>query len=310
MLSAAWPGRADIPPKPGPGEFFHDLANAIDEEDAQEIRSLQQSTFQQAGVPIVVVTVNRMQAYDPGSPSIESFARRWFDTWGIGGQAKNDGILVIITTGDRERLSQRIIKLEERTDAEVVCAVSTESGRYDRAESFSGLCVGLLALAVGNKLFVMAKWDASASVSLGWQVTLIVLGFVAGSLLASYWHPLRRLFVTKSEMRTEVLRRAHQVFSQHGVGDTLHRGGLLIYLSLFERQLEIRADRPVAEKLSQEGLEAVRDAVLAKLREGHMTDGLVAGLDKSEALLAEALPSTGKDTSALSNEVLLFHPRP
>ena len=93
---------ADIPPRPADREFFHDLAGIIDASDTQTITNLQQEVFRQAGVPIVVVTVNQMSEYDPGSPSIESFARRWFDSWGIGTQAKNDGMLVIVSIGDRK----------------------------------------------------------------------------------------------------------------------------------------------------------------------------------------------------------------
>jgi len=93
---------AAIPPRPVDGEFFHDLANVINAADAQSIQQLQQRVFRQNGTPIVVVTINRMHDYDPDSPSVESSARRWFDSWGIGSQAKNDGMLVIVSTGDRK----------------------------------------------------------------------------------------------------------------------------------------------------------------------------------------------------------------
>ena len=93
---------AEIPPKPGPQEFLHDYANVIDDEDERTIREIQQRVFQEVQTPLVVVTVSNMRTYDPGAPSIESFAHRWFDTWGIGSQQQNDGILVIISTGDRK----------------------------------------------------------------------------------------------------------------------------------------------------------------------------------------------------------------
>lgn len=93
---------AEIPPKPGPQEFLHDYANVIDDEDERTIREIQQRVFQEVQTPLVVVTVNNMRTFDRGAPSIESFARRWFDTWGIGSQQQNDGILVIISTGDRK----------------------------------------------------------------------------------------------------------------------------------------------------------------------------------------------------------------
>lgn len=74
----------------------------IGDGDEEEIRRFQDAAFDEAGAPVVVVTVKSMRDFDPASPSIESFARRWFDTWGIGSQEKNDGVLVIISTGDRK----------------------------------------------------------------------------------------------------------------------------------------------------------------------------------------------------------------
>jgi len=216
----------------------------------------------------------------------------------------------LLTPGDREQISQRIAKLEKQTDAEVVCAVATESGRYDRAESLSGLAVGLTALISGNKLADMGGWDVSPSLSIGVQAVLVVAGFVLGSVLASYWHGLRRLLVSRGEMDAEVSRSVHQVFSRHGIGGTKHRGGVLIYLSLFERRLEVRCDRAVIGKIKQPELDAIRDAVLDKVRNGDLRGGLMAGLESAEASLAKAFPATESTPDSLSNEVLLFHPRP
>jgi len=93
---------AEIPPAPADKQFLHDYANVVDAADRQRILNLQQKVFNEVQVPLVVVTVNRMGDYVLGVPSIESFATNWFNTWGIGTRQKNDGILVIISTGDRK----------------------------------------------------------------------------------------------------------------------------------------------------------------------------------------------------------------
>lgn len=216
----------------------------------------------------------------------------------------------LLTPEDRKRIARRIAELEARTDAEVVCAVATESGRYDRAESFCGLLVGLLAVISGNKVAAMSGWDAQDTVSVGMQVVLLVGGFLAGSLLASYWHGLRRLFVSDAEMQAEVHGKVHQVFSQQGIGGTRHRGGLLIYLSLFEHRLELRCDDAVMQRITQQDLDGIRDAVLAPVREHRLVEGLLSGLDRAGEILSEAMPATEAATEELSNQMIVFHPRP
>jgi uncharacterized membrane protein YgcG len=99
------PVSAAIPPKPDDLAFFHDLAGLrgiVSSEDREAITNLQQKTFRETGVPIVAVTIDGMSQYDAESPSFESFAHRWFDIWGIGAQEKNDGMLIIVSRGDRK----------------------------------------------------------------------------------------------------------------------------------------------------------------------------------------------------------------
>jgi len=244
-----------------------------------------------AAAAVVLVVVPQAVAVHPGVGSMINAAK-------------------VISEADCKRIQERIASLEKVTDAEVVCAVATESGRYDRAESVCGLLVGLLALISSNKLLALGGWDSPDNLALGWQVTTVVVGFVLGSILSSYWHPLRRLFVSQNQMAEEVRRSVHQVFCLKGVGGTRHRGGVLIYLSLFERRLEVLSDQALAEKLSQADLEAIRDAVLEQIRAGQFAGGLLAGLDSAEERLARMLPATEAASESLSNELILFHPRP
>ena len=132
----------------------------------------------------------------------------------------------------RVRVAQRLAELEERTDAEVVCAVATESGRYDRAESLCGVLFSLVFLISAHKIMGAGSWDETASLPLSAQVLLVVVGFLLGGWLSSYCHGVRRLLVAPQEMVAEVDRSAHALFSRQGIAETTHSGGILIYLSL------------------------------------------------------------------------------
>lgn len=102
LLLSAVTAAADIPSVPEDGRLIADLAGIIHEADEQALSAFLEQVLEQCQVPIAVVTIRRMSDYDPGSPSIESFARRWFDTWGIGYRGSNNGVLVIVSSGDRK----------------------------------------------------------------------------------------------------------------------------------------------------------------------------------------------------------------
>ena len=93
---------AEIPAPPAAQNFLHDFAGVLSGTDRQQIISIQERVYNQVQVPLVVVTINRMSDYEPNKHTIESFATKWFNTWGIGTPDKDDGILVIISTGDRK----------------------------------------------------------------------------------------------------------------------------------------------------------------------------------------------------------------
>lgn len=101
-LLIAQAAQAKIPSTPQAGQFLHDYANVLNEADRQRIAAFQKQAYEKVQVPLVVVTVDRMSTYDPGAQSIETFATKWFNSWGIGSKQKDDGILVIISIGDRK----------------------------------------------------------------------------------------------------------------------------------------------------------------------------------------------------------------
>lgn len=95
--------QAEIPPRPDKGEFFHDYSGVLRNSPAvAQILEAQENCYRVYEVPIVIVTVDRISDYGGASQSIESLAARWFDTWGIGSQKRNTGILVILSVDDRK----------------------------------------------------------------------------------------------------------------------------------------------------------------------------------------------------------------
>ena len=217
----------------------------------------------------------------------------------------------ILDAQERSVIQQRIAEIEQTTSAEIVCAVANESGRYDRAESVIGLLTGCAALGIAHlinsQLTHPGDWSASG-ISLFFQLLALIIGFVIGNYLASYVVALRRPFVVSSHLEDETKRAASLLFSNHVVGKTKSRCGILVYLSLFERRIVILSDQKCRDALGDEAIETICQSTLPLLRAKQHRQAIVHAIDQLAVKLVELLPADRTiDENELSDHVLVLH---
>lgn len=81
--------------------------------------------------------------------------------------------------------------------------------------------------------------------------------------------------------------RAVTLFGKLRVWDTEHNNGVLIYLLLADRAIEIVADRGLAQRVPQATWAALVDGMRAAFREGRFEQGLVQAVDAVDTLLLQ-----------------------
>lgn len=95
--------------------------------------------------------------------------------------------------------------------------------------------------------------------------------------------------------------RAIDVFSQLRMWDTELNNGVLIYLLLADRQVEIVADRGIHSKVGREGWEKICRKMEAEFQQGNYEGGLIGGIREVTHHLVEHFPATGNDRNELPN---------
>lgn len=105
--------------------------------------------------------------------------------------------------------------------------------------------------------------------------------------------------------RADALRRARQVFAHLGMHLTAERHGVLIYLALEDRKLAVVGDEGIHGRVGDTYWEAVRDLMIARLRDGRALDAVLAGVAEVGRVLAEHFPRRPDDRNELSDEVSL-----
>ena len=89
-------------PKPDAG-YVTDIANLLTDAEEEEIEQWLWQVESRSNVEIAVVTIHSLADYDGlANRSIESFATALFDHYGVGNMPKNDGVLLLVSKGDRK----------------------------------------------------------------------------------------------------------------------------------------------------------------------------------------------------------------
>ena len=87
--------------------------------------------------------------------------------------------------------------------------------------------------------------------------------------------------------------RALDIFAQLRIWDTAHNNGVLIYLLLADRNVEIIADRGIDAKVGADGWENICKQMEAEFRSGNFERGAIKGIEAVSRELAKYFPSAG-----------------
>jgi uncharacterized membrane protein len=87
--------------------------------------------------------------------------------------------------------------------------------------------------------------------------------------------------------------RALDIFSSLRIWDTAHNNGVLIYLLLADRNVEIVADRGIDAKVGADGWEKICREMEADFRAGKFERGAIKGIEAVSRQLAAHFPGRG-----------------
>lgn len=100
--------------------------------------------------------------------------------------------------------------------------------------------------------------------------------------------------------------RAIELFSQLRVWDTEANSGVLIYVQLLDRKVEIVADRGIDARVGQDFWNAVCARMQAAFRAGRFAAGALAAIDEITAALAGHFPPGGENPNELPDRPLVL----
>lgn len=126
-------------------------------------------------------------------------------------------------------------------------------------------------------------------------------------------HSCEIRFVVESNLdSTEIWHRVHprdramHLFGQLNVWDTAQNNGLLLYVLLADKAIEIVVDRGIREVLPDSHWQQVLAQITASYKAGAFTDSTIAALDKISKDLAIHFAPIAGDKNELPNKATLI----
>jgi putative membrane protein len=195
----------------------------------------------------------------------------------------------------RERVQAAVATVELATAAEIVVTVRRASGSYRHVDFLVGFLVSwvvLWALLFLPQAFPIESFPID-----------VIVGFGAGVLLSSATPALRRALCGRASLQQAAVQAAKAAFVDLGVSKTRDRTGILVYLSIFERELVLVPDVGVDVEAMGEDWTRAEGMLRTSLAEGPNLDRFVAQLEALAPTLGRHLPRRADDVNELHDGV-------
>ena len=101
-------------------------------------------------------------------------------------------------------------------------------------------------------------------------------------------------------------KRAVELFGRFNIWDTEHNNGVLIYLLLADRDVEIVADRGIHQHIGHDGWQAVCSEMEVLFRKGEFETGVLQGIAHISAVLEKHFPQIGASKNEVTNKPLIM----
>jgi putative membrane protein len=200
-----------------------------------------------------------------------------------------------LTNQSKAALAEAVRAVESCSSAELVVAVRPRSGSYLHADLIWGILAALVALAV----LLYSRWTFGL---IWFLIDPVVVGVLA-ALAASRISLLRRTLTRWAKRRERVETAARSTFVERRIHTTSGQTGILLYISVLEREAAVVVDAGVEALAATEAWGKAIGEIEEAVRRGADGAAVAEKIRGLAALLSPALERSAADVDELPNEV-------
>ncbi len=205
---------------------------------------------------------------------------------------------------DLERIKKAVRDAESKISGEIVPVFVERSGVYSianyRAALIGAASVFLLIIIFDRYVPSLAVYDPVLIFS------LVMLGGFIGALKSHFINPVKRFMLSQAHLDQATQKRAETAFLEEEVFNTRQRTGILIFISFFEHEVIVMADKGINKVVDQKEWNTLVRIMIEHIKKGKITDGIVSAITRcGDILLEKGFMITPDDVNELGDELRL-----
>ncbi len=205
---------------------------------------------------------------------------------------------------DLERIKKAVREAESKISGEIVPVFVEKSGAYTIATYRAGL---IAAAAAFLFIVIFDRYVPSLAVydPLLIFVSVMLVGSI-GASLAHFINPVKKLMLSQAHMDQATRQRAETAFLEGEVFNTRQRTGILIFISFFEHEVIVMADKGINKEVDQKEWDALVRSIIEQVKKGKLADGIIAAVGRcGDILLEKKFVITQDDVNELGDDLRL-----
>lgn len=209
------------------------------------------------------------------------------------------------TREEQSRIEAAVKEAESKVSGEIVPVFVWQSDTYPEARLKAFISGFILTACI---ILLIDEW-------MGWAEFFLlqnpfyflgssVLGGFIGALLVQFIPVVKHFFVSPQRMDYCVDSLARRTFLEYEVFNTRQRTGILLFVSLFEHEVEILGDSGIHQKISPDEWAQITHAMIDQLKKGNRCEAFLEGIRRSRDLLIKyGFEKTPDDTNEIPDHL-------
>ena len=207
---------------------------------------------------------------------------------------------------DLQRIKIAVKEAEQNISGEIVPVIVEKSGRYIVANYKASLIVAtfIFILIIILDRYVIADATNTLYYDPVFIFTVVMIGGALGALVPNLSEHVKRWLISRNLMDETCRQRAENAFLEEEIFNTRHRTGIMVFISFFEHEVIVMADRGISKVVEQKEWDKIVAELVAYIRSGKIIEGVEAGVKRcGEILLEKGFHKTADDINELRDDL-------